>query len=151
MLIIIFNELQGFFVSLQRAPRRSSNLEMSIFDFFKDRTEEGLAQVQNIASKTLEGKLGEALLESAEYIKLRNKIDAENLKKLTSGLAKSRELLLGGISSAFDSKLDRSLDERLAQLEDVLLQADIGASISALIIRDLKQYAKSSKVLAADI
>jgi len=151
VLLILLNGLNGFFVSLNRASKRPYNLEMSIFDFIKDRTEEGLAQVQNIASKTLEGKLGEALLDSAEYIKLRNKIDAENFKKLTSGLSKSRELLLGGISGAFDSKMDRSLDERLAQLEDVLLQADIGASTSAVIIEDLKQYAKTSKVEAADI
>lgn len=56
-----------------------------VFDFLKKRTEEGLAQVQNIASKTLEGKLGEALIDSADYIKSRQKIDTENLRRLTDG------------------------------------------------------------------
>ena len=64
--------------------------------------------------------------------------DAENVAKLAGGLAMSRELLLGGISGAFDSKLDKSLEERLGQLEEVLLQADIGTSTSAVILDDLR-------------
>ena len=56
-----------------------------VFDFLKKRTVEGFAQVQNIASKTIEGKLGEALLESASYIKKRQEIDSENLRRLTNG------------------------------------------------------------------
>lgn len=63
-----------------------------VFDFIRKRTEEGIAQVQNIATKTLEGKLGEALQESAEYVRMRNKIDAENLRKLTSGKTVSMTL-----------------------------------------------------------
>lgn len=64
--------------------RNEARLYM-VFDFIKKRTVEGIAQVQNIASKTLEGKLGEALLESAEYIKKRQEIDKENLRRLTEG------------------------------------------------------------------
>ena len=56
-----------------------------VFDFIKKRTEEGIAQVQNIATKTLEGRLGEALQESADYVRMRSKIDSENLRRLTSG------------------------------------------------------------------
>ena len=56
-----------------------------VFDFIKKRTVEGIAQVQNIATKTMEGKLSEALLESAEYIKKRQEIDKENLRRLTEG------------------------------------------------------------------
>ena len=88
---------------------------------------------------------------SAEYIKLRNQIDAENFKKLSSGLSKSREVLLGGISGAFSTSVDRSLEERLTQLEEVLLQADIGASTSAIILDDLRRYAKTSELKAEDI
>ncbi len=58
-----------------------------MFDFFRQRTKEGIDQVKNIATKTLEGKLGEALQESAEYIKERNKIDIENLKQLSFGIS----------------------------------------------------------------
>ena len=60
-----------------------------VFDFLKKRSEEGIAQVQNIATKTLEGRFGEALSDSAEYIKKRNRIDAENLRKLSSGKSSS--------------------------------------------------------------
>jgi hypothetical protein len=56
-----------------------------IFDFLKARSQEGIAQIQNIASKSLEGKLGEALQESSDYIQTRRRIDAENLRKLTDG------------------------------------------------------------------
>lgn len=67
-----------------RANSRSMQLNM-VFDFLKKRSEEGFAQIQNIATKTVEGKLGEALSESADYIKRRQKIDAENLRRLTDG------------------------------------------------------------------
>jgi hypothetical protein len=56
-----------------------------VFDFLRKRSEEGFAQIQNIASKSMEGKLVEALQESAEYVKTRQRIDAENLRKLTAG------------------------------------------------------------------
>ena len=49
-----------------------------VFDFIRKRAEEGIYQVQNIATKTLEGKLGEALQESADYIQTRQKIDRIN-------------------------------------------------------------------------
>lgn len=102
-----------------------------IFDFLKKRSEEGLQQVQNIASKTLEGKLGEALSESATYVRTRQKIDAENLKRLVDGLARSRDRLLMGITGAFqDEKLD--VEKRLEMLEEVLLQSDIGRNSDSL-------------------
>lgn len=104
-------------------PRKSLQINM-IFDFIRQRSLEGIAQVQNIAKKSLEGQLGEALLESAEYIQLRQKVDAENLRKLTAGLSKSRDRLLGGISGAF--QVDGGIEARLEKLEEVLLQADIG-------------------------
>ena len=58
-----------------------------VFDFFRKRSEEGIAQVKNIASKTLQGKLNEALSESAQYVKIRQQIDLENLSRLTQGKA----------------------------------------------------------------
>ena len=56
-----------------------------VFDFIRKRTAEGVSQVQNIATKTLEGKLLEALEESSEYVKARQNIDRENWQKLTAG------------------------------------------------------------------
>ena len=92
-----------------------------MFDFFRQRTQEGIDQVKNIASKTLEGKLGEALSESADYIRERNKIDSENLKQLTLGLSRSRDRLLSGIFDSFEENTD--VEARLTKLEEVLLQA----------------------------
>lgn len=56
-----------------------------VFDFLKKRAEEGFAQVQNIATKTLQGKMMEGLSDSAEYVRMRQSIDTENIKKLTDG------------------------------------------------------------------
>ncbi len=135
----------------QLYTNRASPMRLNmVFDFLRDRTQEGLQQVQNIASKTLEGKLGEALSDSAEYIRERNKIDAENFAKISEGLAKSRERLLSGITGAFDEK-DVSFEKRMESLEEVLVQADIGAATSMQIINDLRQYAKTNEVTADDI
>jgi len=140
------------FPSYARQPRPSTRTHTQlnmVFDFFKKRSEEGIAQVQNIAKKTAQGKLGEALGESVEYLRTRQKIDSENLRKLTDGLARSRERLLGGIAGAFDENKD--IKNRLEALEDVLLQADIGATTTNGIIADLRQYAKSESLQEGDI
>eukprot|EP01035_Chromulina_nebulosa_P019866 gene19866-25818_t len=122
-----------------------------IFEFFRQRSEEGIAQIQNIASKTLEGKFTEALSDSAEYIKKRQLIDAENLKKLTNGLSRSRDRLLSGITGAFNDENSIGIESRLEKLEEVLLQADIGASTTNTIINDLREYAKSEGLKVDDI
>ena len=121
-----------------------------VFDFLRKRSEEGLAQVQNIASKTLEGKLGEALSETAFYLRERQRIDSENLRKLTNGLERSRQRLLSGISGAF-ANVDDSIEIRLTKLEEVLMQADIGATTALAIIEDLRKYARNNDLLADDI
>lgn len=131
------------------ARSRGLSLDM-VFDFLQKRSEEGIAQLQNLAEKTAKGKLGEALSDVGEYVALRNKIDAENLRKLTEGLSKSRERLLGGIGVAFSDK-DSSLDSVLEKIEEVLLQADIGAVTSSQIINDLKIYSKTNKLEEGDI
>eukprot|EP00981_Chlorochromonas_danica_P005148 scaffold1036_cov169-Ochromonas_danica.AAC.28 len=123
-----------------------------VFDFLRKRSEEGLAQVKNLAEKTLEGKLGEALEESAQYLRTRSSIDRDNLKKLMTGLASSRDRLLAGISAAFQgSSEDVSLEQRLERLEETLLQADIGYSTTQTILEDLRQYAKTESLQEEDI
>lgn len=133
----------------RKARGRGRSLDM-VFDFLQKRSEEGFAQLQNLAEKTAQGKLGEALSDVGEYVALRNKIDAENLRKLTEGLSKSRERLLGGIGGAFSDK-DSSLDAVLEKIEEVLLQADIGAVTSSQIINDLRIYSKTNKLEEGDI
>ena len=128
---------------------RRTSLSM-VFDFLRQRSQEGIAQVQNIAAKTVQGKLGEALTDTRDYVRSRNKIDAENLKRLTSGLASSRARLLGGISGIF-ADADDGIENRLGKLEDVLMQADIGATTATAIIEDLRNYARNQGLTEEDI
>lgn len=121
-----------------------------LFEFFRERSQEGIAQVKNIATKTLQGKLGEALQDSADYVRDRNRIDAENLKQLTLGLSRSRDRLLGGISESFQDE-DLDIKARLEKLEDTLLQADFGSSTTSVIIEDLRNYAKTEDLKVDDI
>lgn len=86
---------------------------MMVFDFIRKRAEEGIAQVQNIASKTAEGKLAEALEDTATYVRQRQEIDAENIRKLSEGLAKSRARLMGDLDSIFGAKEDIGLTKTL--------------------------------------
>ncbi len=121
-----------------------------VFDFLQKRSEEGIAQLTNLAKKTAEGKLAEALTDVGDYVALRNRIDAENLRKLTEGLSKSRERLLGGIGGAFINEND-PIDVVLERIEEVLLQADIGAATSSQILSDLRSYSKTNKLTESDI
>lgn len=86
---------------------------MMVFDFIRKRAEEGIAQVQNIASKTAEGKLAEALEDTAAYVRQRQEIDAENIRKLSEGLAKSRARLMGDLDSIFGATEDIGLTKTL--------------------------------------
>ena len=92
----------------------------------------------------------EALTDVGDYVALRNRIDAENLRKLTEGLSKSRERLLGGIGGAFVNE-DDPIDVVLKRIEEVLLQADIGAATSSQILSDLRSYSKTNKLTESDI
>jgi hypothetical protein len=69
-------------VSMPRFRRQEHRM---VFEFIRQRAEEGFAQVQNLATKTIKGKLSEALSESSDYIRMRQKIDTENLSKLAEG------------------------------------------------------------------
>jgi len=144
-----FNFPTNNYLSLKKYSHKKIQLNM-MFEFFKKRAEEGIAQVQNIATKTIDGKFIEALKDSSDYIEARRKIDLENLKRLSDGLSKSRDKILNGITSIFgDSGLD--VKERLEKLEELLLQSDIGAATSFSIINDLREYAKSNSLEADDI
>jgi signal recognition particle GTPase len=65
-------------------------------------------------------------------------------------LARSRDRLLSGITGALGDK-DSSLDEKLSNLEAVLLQADIGSVTTTKIIDDLRSYARREGLKEDDI
>lgn len=97
---------------------RRGEVSMMVFDFIRKRAEEGIAQVQNIASKTAEGKLAEALEDTAAYVRQRQEIDAENIRKLSEGLAKSRQRLMGDLDSIFGAKEDIGLTKTLDKVRE---------------------------------
>lgn len=92
----------------------STSLNM-VFDFFKKRAEEGVEQLSNLATSAKEGRLGEGLVDAATYTQQTN--DA-----FASGLAKSRTKLLYDLDNLVNNKGVDFLDD----LEDILIQADIG-------------------------
>lgn len=73
------------------------------------------------------------------------------MRKLTAGLSKSRDRLLSGISGAFIDGDSTAIESRLEKLEEVLLQADIGATTTITIIDDLRSYAKTEGLKEDDI
>jgi len=126
--------------SYRQSSRQSKGDLNMVFDFIKKRSQEGIEQFQNIASKTLEGKLDEALRDTSDYVKERQSIDRENFKGLLEGLSSSR-LIFGGIGNIFGSaSTDSTLDDKLDELEELLLKGDIGSITSNIILKDVKKY-----------
>ncbi len=58
----------------------------------------------------------EALGDTASYVRQRQEIDAENLKKLQEGLAKSRDRLLADLDSLFMGGANMELEKVLNQV-----------------------------------
>ena len=62
-------------------PRASAKTRRRVFDFFRDRAKEGFEQLENVVTKTREGKFAEAVRDAAEY-------SAETNEKFYEGLAR---------------------------------------------------------------
>jgi len=152
-LLVVVTNVNPFVLQPSFTRYKSNRVCNMVFDFIRKRTEEGIAQVQNIATKTLEGRLSEALADTADYVRQRQLIDAENLKKLSIGLSKTRDKLLSGINGAFDdnSSSSNDLSKKLDSLEEVLLQADIGSTTTNQIIDDLRSYAQTNQISSEDV
>ena len=65
--------------------------------------------------------------------------------KLVSGLAKTRDNMLGGVEQVFKgfSKIDEEFYE---ELEEALIIADLGVHTSMKIIEDLRDKVKEKKI-----
>ena len=131
--------------------RKENLVKMMVFDFFKERAEEGFKQVENIAKKTAEGKLNEAFEDTSKYISERRKIDAENLDKFFDGLARSRGKILSDLTALFDSSAGIEVEKVLESLEEILMMADIGAATTREILSDIRSIARKDKVEPEDI
>lgn len=98
-----------------------------VFDFFKQRSEEGMQQLSNLADAASKGKLGKGLKDVAVYT-------AETNAAFASGLSLSRARLLQDLELLFTG----SSDDLLEELSDVLLQADLGTRTSEEIVEETR-------------
>jgi signal recognition particle GTPase len=117
----------------------STSTELSmVFDFFRDRSKEGLDQLGNLADSAKRGQLGKGLADASSYTTETNKVFAD-------GLAKSRNRLLMNVESLFTGvSPERVLDD----LQDILLQADLGISTAEDVVAEVKSLREdSSKML----
>lgn len=103
-----------------------------VFDFFKKRTTEGIDQLSNLADAAAKGRLSEGLIDAATYTSVTNKAFAD-------GLAKSRNRLLYDLDAMLNGGGDI-----LEDLEDILLQSDIGLSTAEDIVNEVKSLREGS-------
>jgi fused signal recognition particle receptor len=109
---------------------RGKETQLQVFDFFKQRTAEGFQQLSNLADASYKGELGRGLADAARYT-------AETNRAFADGLALSRQKLLRGIESLLMGTNPETL---LEELEDVLLQADLGAQTTEDILREVESF-----------
>lgn len=98
-----------------------------VFDFFKQRSDEGMQQLKNLGDAAKVGQLGRGLQELADYT-------AETNAAFASGLSLSRARLLQDLELLFTGTSEDLLEE----LSDVLLQADLGTKTSEEIVQETK-------------
>ena len=123
----------------------STNTELSmVFDFFKQRSEEGIEQLSKLTDAASKGNLGQGLADAAAYTEVSNQAFAD-------GLAKSRQSLLSNFDGLFGaSKADSSLEELLEDLQDVLLQADLGVATSEDIVNEVRSLTEAQAKAKAE-
>ena len=114
--------------------RRKTELSM-VFDFFKERAKEGVAQLDNLTQKASQGKLGEGLLDAATYTQQTN-------AAIVDGLAKSRNQLLYDIEGLFSG--EGSTSNVLQKLEDTLLRSDLGMATTNDILEEVRSLRQDS-------
>jgi fused signal recognition particle receptor len=116
-----------------------------VFDFFKERSTEGLEQLSKLSDAASKGKFGQGLADAASYTRVTNEAFA-------AGLAKSRNRFLNNLERLFTGA--GSEEEMLEELQDVLLQADLGMATAEDIVQEVKSLRAdsddSAKVLSRE-
>ena len=105
-----------------------------VFDFFKQRTKEGIDQLSNIADAAQKGQLVGALTYAAVYTEQRNQAFANGLAKSRNRLLENLEALSTGVSP----------EEQMEDFLDILLQADLGVTTSEDIVNEVKSLREDS-------
>lgn len=126
---------------MQKPTVSRSPTQLFVFDFFRQRSKEGLEQLEKLGGAAKRGELGKGLADAASYTAVTNKAFAD-------GLAKSRNRLLQNLEGLF-SGVDPN--QILEDLEDVLLQADLGSTTAEDIVAEVKFLREdSTKMLSRD-
>lgn len=108
-----------------------------VFDFFKQRSEEGFKQLNKIADASYRGELGKGLTDAAAYA-------ANSNQAFAKGLAKSRNRLLQNLEALFTGI---SPEQVLEELEDILLQADLGTATATDVVAEVQSLRDDSSTL----
>lgn len=128
---IVKNVIDAAFVpplrEVTRISRKKASCLNMVFDFFRKRAEEGVEQLSNLATSASEGRIQQGLLDVATYTEKTNEAFA-------NGLSRSRNQLLYNLDDIINSEDGNFMEE----LEDVLLQADIGVDTTEDVIEDVK-------------
>lgn len=113
----------------------STTTELSmVFDFFRERTTEGLDQLGKLADASYKGKLIEGFQDLADYTAKTNAAFANGLAKSRDQLKKNLEMILTGGS-----------DDMLEDLLDVMLQADLGMATAEDVVKEVKSLQASGQ------
>lgn len=112
-----------------------------VFDFFKKRSQEGIDQLSKLSDAAAQGQLGKGLADAASYTSTTNRAFAD-------GLAKSRTRFLSNLESIFVNGIgvSSSDEDALEDLQDVLLQADLGMATAEDIVREVRMLREDSTV-----
>ena len=113
-----------------------------VFDFFKQRSEEGLEQLSKLTDAAAKGNLAEGLAEAASYTQATNEAFAAGLALSRDRFRSNLEGLFGGASQA------ETLEDLLEDLQDVLLQADLGVATSDDIVNEVRSLSEARQQTA---
>ena len=123
---ILLSTVQSFTPTRPTFTKSATSTQLHVFDFFKKRAEEGVDQLKNLGEKTVKGKLVEGLTDAASYTSITN-------ANFADGLAKSRNQLLYNLDDLFNGGGDI-----IEELEDILLQADLGTKTSMDVMQEVR-------------
>lgn len=138
-LVLLVGIAQAF-VPIHQPKTTATELHM-VFDFFKQKSEEGLEQLNRLADASYRGEIGQGLTDVAAYTSASNAAFA-------SGLAKSRVRLQEGLETLFTGM---SAEEALEDLQDILLQSDLGIAVAEEVVEEVRALREeSTKMISRD-
>ena len=123
--------------STHSQPTGTSTALPMVFDFFRERSAEGVEQLSKFGQKAKRGQWGAALAESAAYTAATNQAFADGLARSRVRLLQNLESLVTGVSP----------EELLEELTDILLQADLGLTTAEDIVAEVQSLRADATTL----